>query len=810
MAASPLTASAFALTAGRAADPRALFAVEPITPTRTAIVAVEPLDPSPRGVELAMLGRETLLGALRRAPTADPTVALGRAFAAANAHLLVENRPSAGARWERRSHVGATAIVVEGSGVTLGQVPPGQVLVVQDGTCFAFPDLRTWEPDYALDQPVDEPDPLGFGETIRPNLFRTVAAPGDLIVLCSAEVGRLLSRQSRRERAAREAALAAGDAGRVLDLLERLVVAGDLPDATAAVIAVGGERVAPAARGVRRPSLPHRRPASADPAPAVAGEAPAPARAERVAATAPATKPSPDSARPARPATTRSSPAREAVPTVPPPQTVPDGRARRPTAAPARRGGRPAAGALGTPRVPLPRRVAFRVVLPDSLRLGLLAAAEAVMPRRRLAPLPVAGRPPSLTAPGAGSIQRHREHGGLPAEWYANLPRGFDVPISRPWLAVSLAVLLAVSGARFVVERERGAATATEAAVVRLDDALAAAAPPGPDRVGRVVAAQAAYDRAIAAGATSAQLASRSATLDHERAAALGALPIGRVQALGALPADVGATPRLLVDGDTVFVLGDALYSVDGARPALVRLLAAGDAVQGQTVGPLRLGGAGSSGVVVGDGTAAFERSSAGIWQRVELGTSSGIDVATASFGEFDGALYTVDPARGILKLPAQAGEAPLVWASVDKYPDLAAARDLAVDGSIRVLLGDGRLMTFYQHVARSTVLPEVTPPLEQPAFLARAAGSTAVYVVDPTTAIGTGRGRIVRVAADGSVRQIVLPTSGAVGSLLAKASSVAVDEAAGAVYLLADGQLWRVEVPDLPTVAIDPPMPGI
>ena len=54
------------------------------------------------------------------------------------------------------------------------------------------------------------------------------------------------------------------------------------------------------------------------------------------------------------------------------------------------------------------------------------------------------------------------------------------------------------------------------------------------------------------------------------------------------------------------------------------------------------------------------------------------------------------------------------------------------------------------------------------------------------------------------------VPTSGAVGSLLAKASSVAVDERAGTVYLLADGQLWRFEVPDLPSVAVDPPMPGI
>ena len=805
MAASPLTASAFALTAGRAADPRALFAVEPISPTRTAIVAVESLDPSPRGVELAMLGRETMLEALRRAPTVEPALALGRAYAAANAHLLVENRPSAGALWERRSHVGATAVVVEGASVTLGQVPPGQALVVQDGACFAFPDLRTWEPDYAPDQPTAEPDPLGFGETIRPSLFRTVAAPGDLIVLCSAEVGRLLSRQSRRERAAREATLAAGDPDRVLDLLERLVVAGDLADATAAVIAVGGERAAARAGGIRRLSFPIRRAADPGPAPARSEEVPAPCAGERTAAKAPAAaNPAAAPARPARPGTPRPAPARETAP------DAPGGRARRPVAAPGVPGGRPAAGALVAPREPLPRRVAFRVVLPDSLRLGLLATAEAVMPRRRLAPLPAAARPQSLAAPGAGSIQRHREHGGLPAEWYANLPRGFDVPISRPWLAVSLAVLLAVSGARYVVDRERGAASATEAAVVRLDDALAAAAARGPDPVGRVVAAQAAYDRAVAAGATTTQLASRAATLDLERAATLGALPVGRVQALGALPTDVGATPRLLVDGDTVFVLGDALYSIDATSPTLVRLLAPGDSVQGQAVGPLRLGGADRSGVVVGDGTSAFERSNVGIWQRAELGTSDGIDVATAPFGEFDGALYTVDPARGILKLPTQAGEAPLVWASVDRYPDLAAARDLAVDGSVRVLLDDGRLMTFYQHVARSTVLPEVTPPLEQPAFLARAAGSTAVYVVDPATAIGTGRGRIVRVAADGSVRQIVLPTSGAVGSLLAKASSVAVDERAGTVYLLADGQLWRFEVPDLPSVAVDPPMPGI
>ena len=157
-----ITAAAFALTAGVPADAHGVLHVDPVPDPdgRRLLISVEPLEPGARGFELAALALAAIRDGVAAAGQAPPTVALTRAFEAANAALLAENRPLAGCRWERRVYVGATAAVIAGRTLTIAQVPATQAIVVQDRQLYAFPDLASWCPDYVplTDQP--EPDPL--------------------------------------------------------------------------------------------------------------------------------------------------------------------------------------------------------------------------------------------------------------------------------------------------------------------------------------------------------------------------------------------------------------------------------------------------------------------------------------------------------------------------------------------------------------------------------------------------------------------------------------------------------------------------
>ena len=239
-ASAPVQAVAFALSAGTAIDAGALIHVDPMPGHgRRLLLCVEPLEPSDRGMELASLALTTLRETFAAAVALPPAAALMKAFTAANAVLINENRPLAGCRWERRVYVGATGLVLTGRELIIAQVPPTETMIAQDGRLYAFPDLASWQLDYvpATDDP--EPEPLGCREGTRPFLFRTTAAPGDLITFCSTAIAQHLGRSD----AAALAPLLRGNPETTLDFLGDLAAAHELDDAHAAVIQI--RRLAP-------------------------------------------------------------------------------------------------------------------------------------------------------------------------------------------------------------------------------------------------------------------------------------------------------------------------------------------------------------------------------------------------------------------------------------------------------------------------------------------------------------------------------------------------------------------------------------
>src|ERR671914_775198 len=186
-----VTAVGFALAGGSAADTAHVAHVASVPDQfwRVMLSCVEPIELSPRGMELAGVA----LRALREtfaATAGTPAEALVAAFAAANVAVIAENRPLATGRWERRICVGATAVALAGREIVVAQASPSQAILVQDGQVYAFPDVASWRGDYAPNEPVLESHPLGFGEDEMPRFYHSEAAPGDLIVLSATSVGR--------------------------------------------------------------------------------------------------------------------------------------------------------------------------------------------------------------------------------------------------------------------------------------------------------------------------------------------------------------------------------------------------------------------------------------------------------------------------------------------------------------------------------------------------------------------------------------------------------------------------------------------
>src|SRR5215216_6266453 len=234
-----VTAVGFALADGSAADTAGVATVAPVPDRfgRVLLACVEPIDLSPRGVELAAVA----LSAIREtfaATGGTSAEALVTAFAAANAAVMAQNRPLATGRWERRICVGATAVALAGREIVVAQASPSQAILVQDGQVYAFPDVASWRGDYAPDTSVAESHPLGFGDEQTPRLFHSEAAPGDLIVLCATSLGRALARDEQAVVDLYGGALLTRDLEGSADHLERLLAQHDIAEAFAIVASI--------------------------------------------------------------------------------------------------------------------------------------------------------------------------------------------------------------------------------------------------------------------------------------------------------------------------------------------------------------------------------------------------------------------------------------------------------------------------------------------------------------------------------------------------------------------------------------------
>ncbi len=864
-------AVAFALSAGVPTDVEdALFIdLEPVGPGggRRLLVTVEPLEQSRRGAEIAASALATLREAFADAAALPVSVALARAFAAANAAVREENRLQVREGRGLRVDVGATAVVLEGRELTIAQVPPTQAVVVQDAQVYAFPCLDSWGPDYlpTIDRPTPPAEPLGYADRICPDLYRTVMAPGDLVLLCSTGLARCLAEEGMDTSAeTRVAAPPLGtDADEVMEQLERLVEEYDLDRAHAACLTVGHvpgtdlrlpahtmTRIGEAwsvvtSRGrlvsgnvlpgkLRRPAAwaslaaPFTRPTSRSVfAPGNdgddAGGSPFGPLLPRDADPAP---PFPD---PDRPVTQ----APRSEPVVPMPAPVSGGSgAAMPEVMPA--GVPPSAPDDLDAGWPLPPNevqgeglTALALTLPPTLSDGLavgphvrrsqiLASAQTATVRllERIAPkqpaAPPHGAARAALVPGALGMRCYRGTASLsdPPAWRLNLPRGPVIHVPRRLQVAVLVLLIVVAGSGIAYERHQARVAQISAAFATTDEALRFAAT-GADVAAvraQLDAAQDALDDAANLGAPVNEITQREAGLADARDRADGIIRLAEVTRLGALPTEMAGRSVRLIRGDReIFVVGGGFYRLTPSGDRLVQLLAPGAKVGNTTVGDLHDGAWDATGATVTDGGHLYAMDVTGTWKRRPMGWPRGDSAWGAGpSGAFEGSFYLLDRRAGqILKFAGSEGTKPEEWIEPGFHLDLMTARDLAVDGRIHVLLADGRVLSFYRGELEATLTPGVTPPLRQPVALYGGPDTQALYIVDGG---GEGGGRIIQVRRDGDgIRQLLLPSSpaGAPGTNpLADVQDLVVDEANRTLYFVTGDALWRTTLPEEATGA--------
>lgn len=779
-----ISAAAFALTAGRPVDAREVVHVdpEPDARGRRLLASVEPLEPSVRGFELAACALMTLRRVVAAEAAAPPAQALARAFAAANAALLAESRPGAGCRLGRGGCVGVTAAILAGRELLVAQVPPTQAIVVQDRRLYAFPDLNSWRPDFVPTSDDPEPDPLGCREETRPVLYRTVVAPGDLILLCSSSLARRLGRCRAASEALRTETQArggerAGQLEAALDRLGALAALHCLDDSHAAAIAVGRmpltfgggralrdgfDRLAAVGAGLVR------RPPAAEPGRGAGwggGWETAGARGATATATA------------------------VAIPTAR--STASTGRARGERWVSVGR--------------PLDRRRLEVGALARARLRGVAGAAR--RPARVASPngaRPAIGRG-VLAAPGAASVQRFTGRSASPAEWRVNLPRGPEIHLPGRLLAVGSLAFAAFGGSGVALEQYFDRAAQVRTAFATVDASLQALAT-GATAADPVLAeADRALADARAAGARGQPLAARQWAIEAERDGAWRIDRLRELSRVGALPAGVdGSSSQLVRAGERLFLVEASLYEIDVDAGRLVRLLGPGDRVGDEVVGRLRTAAADAGGVVVGDGLATYARDAAGNWSRRPLALADGnVPWPEMPTALYQGNLYALVAPGEILKFSGETPAAADVWADADGVPALSAARDLAIDGRINVLLGDGRVQRLYRGLPEATITPEVSPPVADPIALADGARSGSLYLLDAGARIGPVDGRVLRLSPGGETRQLLPPTpsegdaaADEAGRALAAARDLVVDEAAGVMYVVTEREIWRGVLP--------------
>lgn len=280
-----------------------------------------------------------------------------------------------------------------------------------------------------------------------------------------------------------------------------------------------------------------------------------------------------------------------------------------------------------------------------------------------------------------------------------------------------------------------------------------------------------------------------------------------------------GAPRRLVVHGQMIFVLDPVAGWVaqltlnptgDGVvEEVATRLVHTGQQIDGQAVGKLvdfawvEPGGERqTSGLLILEEEDGALVSYDPAWEGEEgaphltrsfLGTPPSLPRAV---GSFEGRFYILDADANQIRRYEPRGdtypEQPDNYFTVSPPRPLGDVLDMAIDGNIYLLYTDGAILKFLGGEAQSFDVRSVPGGIGQAVALAVDSGgsSGAVYVADRGSAEDQGIGRVVVLEPDGAFRAQLHA-----GEAFAALEALAVDEAAGRLYVFSGGRLYAASL---------------
>lgn len=218
------------------AEPGALFAPE-ARKGRLYIVA-ETDQEALRGSDACLLVERTIRKVFYDDRSYSVTSALRKAISAANKALYQQNFHAVP---QKRAVVGLTCAVIKEKDLYLAQVMPSQAYLFTEGKLRALPTALSWNATQTSVAPFVKPGSIGASLSIEPEFYRAVLRPGDTILLCSSNLGRMLGRDEVLRM------LQANEPGDVVDMLLAICKQNAIPEAHGLAINIFSP-LSPAAR----------------------------------------------------------------------------------------------------------------------------------------------------------------------------------------------------------------------------------------------------------------------------------------------------------------------------------------------------------------------------------------------------------------------------------------------------------------------------------------------------------------------------------------------------------------------------------
>jgi hypothetical protein len=759
---------------------------------------LEPMSQHPESSDLAPLILQRLEQELATRQKVTATAAISSSVEAVNAELYYYNE---GREEDDRLYYGITCGITREDDLYLAQVLPSQILISQDGTLHAFPELDAWHWSRREESELSLEQPMGMHGEIEPDLYHTRIEPGDLIVLCSGTLARVIQREPQD-------VFVTGDAGAATIHLQELSEAYNVENASAVAIAV--------------PYQPKWSRARKDLA-ILGGIVTAAASflpeetAGRLRRRQSAHKNGVDSK--AETVHTESYQATFTNAHLHSPDTIhtedwdPESGSHAPAYASGHRECEDEY-AYWNPRdewasdeaeddhhTSEDRDREGKRTLTEIVAGAVLALIAAIIGLWQLA----VNRDRTLDGPredestfGFPRLQRYDNSIQGPdfSGVRRRLPRA---PINKYAGFVSIGLIFAlVAGLIYSVstsrdrERTEEFEALVEQSVVARENALQADDPVVAHSF--LQASEARLGEASELGVNDELILAEQTAIAEARDASLGIERLGNIQVLGGVPpAPESVNPNLFFGNGQLYVFTDALYQLDPEQTRLLRLLSPGDDVGGHTVGELQAAAWGHGSPMVMDGQNVYTYDSTSTsWSRSEIGTFGEAYSDVTAISGYIGNLYMLSPQTGqILRYHSDQFDAlPEDWTNGNAAEELSTGVDMMIDGRIYVLTESGQVLDFYRGALDDTVAVSATPEIEGAVSFSYQSDRDHMYIADE-------HDRIIRATTDGDVVQQFMsdPETASIENI----QSIAVDDALGSAYVLTNDALMQVRLPGPP-----------